>query len=114
MSVTACVGPKGTTMKTVNAVMTTISGAIQKTHGSASAGMMSSLINSFRASAMGCSNPCGPTRIGPRRTCMCARIFRSSQFIAMTATDRPRKIKTMYTNAQNMLPAEPGVVSLLR
>ena len=53
ISVTACVGPNGTTMKTVKAVMTTISGAIQKTTGSASAGMMSSLISNFNASAIG-------------------------------------------------------------
>ena len=32
MSVTACVGPKGTTINTVNAVITTISGATQKTN----------------------------------------------------------------------------------
>ena len=44
-------------------------------------GMMSSLISSFRASAKGCSRPCGPTRIGPSRTCMCARTLRSSQFM---------------------------------
>jgi hypothetical protein len=34
--------------------------------------------------------------------------------MAITATDSPRKIRTIYTNAQNMLPAEPGVVSLFK
>ncbi len=91
MSVIACVGPKGTTTNTVNAASTTMNGAIQKTTASASAGMMSSFSSSLMASAIGCSNPCGPTRIGPSRTCMCARILRSSQFIAITATDSPPK-----------------------
>src|ERR1039457_266987 len=47
MSVIACVGPKGTTTKTVNAASTTMNGAIQKTTLSASAGIMSS----FRSDA---------------------------------------------------------------
>src|SRR5438876_8299157 len=50
ISVTAWVGPKGTTMNTVKEVITTMRGAIQKTIGSASAGMMSSLIKSLSAS----------------------------------------------------------------
>ena len=95
MSVMACVGPNGTTTNTVNAASTTMNGATQKTILSASAGMMSSLRSSFRASAIGCRSPCGPTRIGPSRTCMCARILRSSQFIAMTATDSPTKTSRM-------------------
>ena len=89
MSVTAWVGPKGTTRNVVNAVIVTTTGALQKTSLSASCGMMSSLISSFSASAKGCSNPCGPTRMGPRRICMCARILRSSQFIAITASEIP-------------------------
>ena len=92
MSVTAAVRPKGTTMKVVKAIIMTMTGAAQNTTLSAPSGMMSSLISSLRASAKGCSNPCGPTRIGPMRICMCARILRSSQFMAMTASDTPRVI----------------------
>ena len=95
MSVTAWVGPKGTTRKVVNAVIVTTTGALQKTNLSASCGMMSSLISSFSASAKGCNKPCGPTRMGPRRICMCARILRSSQFIAMTDSEIPTVIIRM-------------------
>ena len=114
MSVMACVGPNGTTTKTVKAASTTMKGAIQKIKLSASAGMMSSLSNSLRESAIGCSRPCGPTRIGPRRTCMWARILRSSQVINITAMARPVKINKMYTKTQNMFPAAPGVWLLVR
>ena len=95
MSVMAWVGPNGTATKVVKAASTTTNGATQKITASASAGMMSSLSNSLMASAMGCIKPCGPTRIGPSRTCMCARIFRSSQFIAITAPDRPANTSKM-------------------
>src|ERR1700688_2704745 len=64
------------------AAVTEISGANQKIILSASSGMMSSLMSNFSASAIGCSNPCGPTRMGPSRACMSAMTFRS--------------IKTMY------------------
>jgi len=57
---------------------TEITGAIQKMNLSAISGMMSSLISSFTASAIGCSNPCGPTRIGPSRACMSAISLRST------------------------------------
>src|SRR5450631_1948953 len=59
------------------AAVTEISGANQKMALSASSGIMSSLMSSFTASAMGCSKPCGPTRIGPRRACMSAMTLRS-------------------------------------
>ena len=95
MSVTACVRPNGTTRNVVNAVMVTTTGALQKTSLSASSGMMSSLISSLSASAKGWSNPCGPTRMGPRRICMWARILRSSQFMAITASDTPMVISRM-------------------
>ena len=90
MSVTAWVRPNGTTRNVVNAVIVTTTGAIQNTSLSASWGMMSSLISSLRASAKGCSSPCGPTRMGPRRICMCARILRSSQFMQHAQPPKPR------------------------
>src|SRR5271165_6929497 len=95
ISVTACVGPNGTTRNVVNAVIVTTTGALQKTSLSALAGMMSSLMSSFSASANGCSSPCGPTRMGPRRICMCARILRSSQFMAMTDSETPMVMSRM-------------------
>jgi hypothetical protein len=33
-------------------------------------GKITSLKRSFRASAIGCSQPLGPTRFGPMRTCI--------------------------------------------
>lgn len=33
-------------------------------------GRKGSLVNSFRASAIGCSSPYGPTMLGPLRSCM--------------------------------------------
>ena len=91
MSVMAWVRPKGTTMKPQNAVITTQTGANQKTILSAPDGIRSSLMISFRASAMGCSSPCGPTRMGPMRTCMWAITLRSNQFMKMTPIEMPRK-----------------------
>jgi hypothetical protein len=53
-------------------------GAAVNTHLSARTGVMSSLIISFTASAIGCRMPYGPTRIGPRRDCVQAMTLRSS------------------------------------
>ena len=63
------------------AAVTEISGAPQNTSRSAFSGMMSSFSSSFTASAMGCNSPCGPTRMGPRRTCMSAITLRSTSTI---------------------------------
>jgi hypothetical protein len=56
-------------------------GASVNTKRSARAGVMSSFSSSLMASAIGCSTPCGPTRIGPSRTCTHAITFRSSSTI---------------------------------
>jgi len=53
-------------------------GAAVNTHRSARTGVMSSLIISLMASAIGCSTPYGPTRIGPSRDCAHAITLRSS------------------------------------
>ena len=68
----------GITAKATIAGITAMHGASQKTSLSAFSGTMSSLIMSFRTSAIGWSRPCGPTRRGPSRTCMKAMILRSS------------------------------------
>jgi hypothetical protein len=41
-------------------------------------GMMISFISSFTASAIGCSRPWKPTRLGPMRTCIQPMILRSA------------------------------------
>ena len=43
----------------------------------AALGLMSSLVKSLSASAIGCSRPKGPTRLGPMRTCMKPSSLRS-------------------------------------
>ena len=71
----------GITAKALSAVMVEMQGANQKMALSDSAGMMSSLSSSFKASAMGCSSPCGPTRMGPSRTWKSASTLRSTSTI---------------------------------
>ncbi len=73
--------PKGMTAKAVSAVMVEMHGANQKMALSEDSGMMSSLRSSFKASAMGCRRPCGPTRMGPRRTWKSASTLRSTSTI---------------------------------
>src|SRR5687768_14739857 len=76
-AMTAQSGPNGITEKTMNAEATAMYGAKKKIQRSAFSGMKSSLVKSFRPSAIGCSNPHGPTRIGPSRACINAEILRS-------------------------------------
>ena len=68
----------GTTAKASRAGPSASAGARVKTNRSARRGITSSLMRSFRTSAIGWSSPCGPTRLGPSRTCMNAMTFRSS------------------------------------
>src|SRR6185369_2012084 len=76
-AITAQSGPNGITEKTMKADATAMYGAKKKIQRSAFSGMKSSLVSSFRPSAIGWSSPHGPTRIGPSRACMNAEIFRS-------------------------------------
>src|ERR1700675_2793382 len=84
------------------AAVTEIRGANQKIALSASSGMMSSLINSFTASAIGCSNPCGPTRMGPSRACMSAMTFRSIKTMYPATSGRTATIMTAQTSGTQM------------
>ena len=54
-------------------------GAIENKATSTPRGRNSSLVMSFKPSAMGWSNPNGPTRLGPTRSCTQADNLRSSQ-----------------------------------
>jgi hypothetical protein len=63
--------------------MKTTNGAARWSFLSAALGTMSSFWMSFTMSAIVCAQPCQPpTRIGPRRSCMCAETFRSSHTAA--------------------------------
>lgn len=48
-------------------------------------GLVASFVISFRPSAIGCSRPIGPTKLGPLRCCMYPRSFRSSRVRNATA-----------------------------
>lgn len=48
-------------------------------------GFVASLVISFNPSAIGCSNPNGPTRLGPFRCCIYPNSFRSSNVRNATA-----------------------------
>ena len=63
-------GPMGITAKMIRAGTSDITGARVCTQGLAWEGVMSSLRASLIPSAIGCSSPKGPTRLGPRRTCI--------------------------------------------
>ena len=84
------------------AAVTEISGANQKIALSASSGMMSSLIKSFSASAMGCSNPCGPTRMGPSRACMSAMTFRSIKTMYPATSGKTATMMSAQTSGTQM------------
>src|SRR5579872_6395918 len=84
------------------AAVTEMSGANQKMALSASSGIMSSLMSSFTASAIGCSRPCGPTRIGPRRACMSAMTLRSISTMYPATSGRTATIITAQTSGTQM------------
>src|SRR6202166_358177 len=84
------------------AAVTEISGANQKIILSASSGMMSSLLKSFSASAIDCSNPCGPTRMGPSRACMSAMTFRSIKTMYPATSGRTATMMTAQTRGTQM------------
>ena len=73
------VPPKGITAAAIMAGTTLSAGASRKRARSTWLGIRSSLKNSLIPSAMGCSSPQGPTRVGPKRTWMRAITFRSTQ-----------------------------------
>src|SRR5437867_1632045 len=61
---------------------------------------MSSFSRNFTGSAMICSNPFGPTRLGPRRACTNPSSRRSIQFIAATITCTMMKATRNLTRGQ--------------
>src|SRR5262252_5610167 len=71
-------GPMGMTANVTIAGNTARMGAMWKMTLFACAGMNSSLKRSFSTSAIGCSSPSGPTRLGPVRAWMWPQILRSA------------------------------------
>src|SRR5919198_900066 len=82
---------KGSTINDMKVTPKMSIGDNLKTSLSAIAGMMSSLRRSLMPSAMDCAQPCQPpTRMGPRRSCICADTLRSSQMRNIASTEITR------------------------
>lgn len=62
-------------------------------------GFVVSFVISLRPSAIGCSSPRGPTKLGPFRSCIYPRSFRSSKVRNATAI----RIGRMYSRGLMML-----------
>jgi hypothetical protein len=78
----------GITAQVASASTQVTSGASRKMPLLAPAGMTGSFITNFSRSAKDCSNPQGPTTLGPRRICTAAQILRSaSSTYAMTISN---------------------------
>ena len=92
--------PNGITANAMIAGTSTMIGASVNTHLSARTGVMSSLTNSFSTSAIGWSTPCGPTRIGPRRTWTHACTLRSSSTRYMTVTSTAARTMTILMSGR--------------
>ena len=70
-------GPKGIATQAASAGMIAMIGPNRNSPGEAAVGLISSLVSSLSASAIGCSRPKGPTRFGPWRTWIQPRNLRS-------------------------------------
>jgi hypothetical protein len=71
-------------------------GAIMKTTRFAVVGMIVSLNTSLTPSAIGCSNPQGPTTFGPRLIWTAAMTLRSAKVRYATASSRTRMIRIVH------------------
>src|SRR4030081_2426393 len=84
-------------------------------------GWMSSLKNSFSASASGCIKPAGPTRFGPMRTCIRLMTRRSNHVMyampvrraMMMISERIASISRSNTRDQQLLAPDVGVGGVL-
>src|SRR5699024_6755642 len=99
-------GPNGITANAMNAGITAITGASMKTGLSTPEGMNPSLSAIFTPSARLCSMPIGPTRLGPIRICIQARILRSRYMAARTVSTRNANTATALptTNHHGSVP----------
>jgi hypothetical protein len=81
---------------TIAGVIDSIGASVKKTR-CASPGFDSSLRMFFRPSASGWPSPPGPTRFGPRRSCIHALIFRSRSVSIATVTRTATKMTRIFT-----------------
>src|SRR3990172_5176393 len=77
---------KGTATNTMSAGMKIMNTASSNATKSAVAGRRSSFVSSLNVSAIGCSSPNGPVRVGPSRYCIRATILRSYHVAYITPT----------------------------
>ena len=78
--------PNGITENATKAGIVEMTGAMKYTRLSAITGMMSSLNASLSPSARLCSQPLGPTRLGPGRCCMRPTTLRSQLIMKRVST----------------------------
>lgn len=76
-------------------------------YGEAVDGFRVSFINSFRASANGCSRPYGPTIFGPLRNCIYPNTLRSTRVRKATASSiGTRNIKEWIRNRRCVITSK--------
>ena len=73
-------------------------GATKNTSLSTLVGTMSSFSGSLSASAIGCSSPHGPARLGPGRFCIRPITRRSNQIMKMVVSSRNTKTTTTFSS----------------
>src|SRR6266513_171593 len=81
-------------------------GAIKNSQRFAPVGTTISLNSILSTSANGCSNPSGPTRLGPIRTCIQPMTFRSASVRYATAMISGNTITTILASVQ--MPGQIG------
>lgn len=74
--------------------------------GDESVGFVGSFRMSLMPSAIGCSRPNGPTKLGPFRSCMYPSSFRSSRVRKATAT----RIEIMYNRGLMVLSSILSII----
>ena len=104
---------KGITAKINEAGMNDIAGAITKSSLVACAGISSSFTKFLMPSAIGWNSPWGPTRLGPRRSCLNALIRRSAKVASATPNSITENTTVIFIEERRMNPLSSGVTPTL-
>ena len=90
------------TLLMISAGMNAMQGAMKNSAPLAVVGKVSSLIRFLMPSAIGCSSPPGPIRLGPIRFCIHADTFRSISVMYATPTIVIVKITSSLMTTRSM------------
>ena len=93
--------PHGNTASIAMPGMNTIGGSGEDQRRRASFGCSTSFWISLIASATGCSSPNGPTRFGPRRTCMRPTTRRSTQMLMIATAPTNERMPSAPSSADD-------------